>query len=211
MPFRIPRAAYAAMYGPTTGDQVRLADTDLLIEVEADRTIYGEEVKFGGGKVIRDGMGQSQLTRADGGADTVITNALILDYWGIIKADVGLRDGRIAGIGKAGNPDVQPDVDIVIGPGTEIIAGEGRILTAGGIDSHIHWICPQLAEEALYSGVTTMLGGGTGPAEGTSATTCTPGPWHLSRMLQAAEGLPVNLGLFGKGNASRPEALIEMV
>jgi urease subunit alpha len=211
MPFRIPRAAYAAMYGPTTGDRVRLADTDLFIEVEADRTLYGEEVKFGGGKVIRDGMGQSQVTRADGAVDTVITNALILDYWGIIKADVGLRDGRIAAIGKAGNPDVQPDVDIIVGPGTEVIAGEGRILTAGGIDSHIHWICPQLVEEALYSGVTTMLGGGTGPAEGTSATTCTPGPWHLSRMLQAAEGLPVNLGLFGKGNASRPEALIEMV
>ena len=168
-------------------------------------------MKFGGGKVIRDGMGQSQVTRADGAVDTVITNALILDYWGIIKADVGLRDGRIAAIGKAGNPDVQPDVDIIVGPGTEVIAGEGRILTAGGIDSHIHWICPQLVEEALYSGVTTMLGGGTGPAEGTSATTCTPGPWHLARMLQAAEGLPVNLGLFGKGNASRPEALIEMV
>jgi urease subunit alpha len=211
MTFRIPRAAYATMYGPTTGDRVRLADTDLIVEVEADRTLYGEEVKFGGGKVIRDGMGQSQLTRADGAADTVITNALILDYWGIIKADVGLRDGRIAGIGKAGNPDVQPDVDIVIGPGTEVIAGEGRILTAGGIDSHIHWICPQQAEEALYSGVTTMLGGGTGPAEGTNATTCTPGPWHLGRMLQAVEGLPVNVGLFGKGNASRPEALLEMV
>jgi urease subunit alpha len=211
MTFRIPRAAYAAMYGPTTGDRVRLADTNLFIEVEADRTIHGEEVKFGGGKVIRDGMGQSQVTRADGAVDTVITNALILDYWGIIKADVGLRDGRIAGIGKAGNPDVQPDVDIVIGPGTEIIAGEGRILTAGGIDSHIHWICPQQAEEALYAGVTTLLGGGTGPAEGTSATTCTPGPWHLGRMLQAVEGLPVNVGLFGKGNAARPEALIEMV
>jgi urease subunit alpha len=211
MTFRIARAAYATMYGPTTGDRVRLADTDLIIEVEADRTLYGEEVKFGGGKVIRDGMGQSQVTRADGAADTVITNALILDYWGIIKADVGLRDGRIAGIGKAGNPDVQPDVDIVIGPGTEIIAGEGRILTAGGIDSHIHWICPQQAEEALYSGVTTMLGGGTGPAEGTAATTCTPGPWHLGRMLQAVEGLPVNVGLFGKGNAARPEALLEMV
>jgi urease subunit alpha len=211
MPFRIPRAAYAAMYGPTTGDRVRLADTELVIEVEADRTLYGEEVKFGGGKVIRDGMGQSQVTRADGAVDTVITNALILDYWGIIKADLGIRDGRICGIGKAGNPDVQPDVDIIVGPGTEVIAGEGRILTAGGIDSHIHWICPQLVEEALFSGITTMLGGGTGPAEGTSATTCTPGPWHIARMLQAAEGLPVNIGLFGKGNASRPEALIEMV
>jgi len=207
----MPRAAYAAMYGPTVGDRVRLADTDLIIEVEEDRTVYGEEVKFGGGKVIRDGMGQSQVTRAQGAVDTVITNALILDHWGIVKADVALRDGRIHAIGKAGNPDVQPGVDIVVGPGTEVIAGEGRILTAGGIDSHIHWICPQLVEEALYSGVTTMFGGGTGPAEGTSATTCTPGPWHLARMLQAAEGLPVNLGLFGKGNAARPEALVEMV
>ena len=199
------------MFGPTTGDRLRLADTELIIEVESDRTIYGEEVKFGGGKVIRDGMGQSQATRADGAVDTVITNAVILDYWGIVKADIGIRDGRISGIGKAGNPDVQPGVDIVIGPGTEAIAAEGRIITAGGIDSHIHFICPQLIEEALYSGITTMLGGGTGPAAGTAATTCTPGPWHLGRILQAAEGLPVNLGFFGKGNASDPRALIEMV
>jgi urease subunit alpha len=211
MPRAIPRAAYAAMFGPTTGDRVRLADTELFIEIESDRTIYGEEVKFGGGKVIRDGMGQGQATRADGAVDTVITNAVILDYWGIVKADIGIRDGRISGIGKAGNPDIQPGVDIVIGPGTEAIAGEGRIITAGGIDSHIHFICPQLVEEALYSGITTMLGGGTGPAAGTAATTCTPGPWHLGRILQAAEGLPVNLGFFGKGNASDPRALIEMV
>ena len=187
------------------------ADTCLLIEVEEDRTTYGEEVKFGGGKVIRDGMGQSQRSRAEGAVDTVITNALILDHWGIVKADIGLKDGRIAGIGKAGNPDTQPGVTIVIGPGTEVIAGEGRILTAGGIDVHIHMICPQQADEALYSGVTTLMGGGTGPAAGTSATTCTPGPWHMMRMLQAVEGLPINVGLFGKGNASRPEALIEMV
>jgi urease subunit alpha len=207
----IPREAYAAMFGPTTGDRVRLADTDLIIEIESDRTIYGEEVKFGGGKVIRDGMGQGQATRAEGAVDTVITNAVILDYWGIVKADIGIRDGRISGIGKAGNPDVQPGVDIVIGPGTEAIAGENRIVTAGGIDSHIHLICPQLVEEALYSGVTTMLGGGTGPAAGTAATTCTPGPWHIGRMLQAAEGLPVNLGFFGKGNASDPRALVEMI
>jgi urease subunit alpha len=207
----IPRGAYAAMFGPTTGDRLRLADTDLVIEIESDRTIYGEEVKFGGGKVIRDGMGQGQATRADGAVDTVITNAVILDYWGIVKADIGVRDGRISGIGKAGNPDIQPGVDIVIGPGTEAIAGEGRIVTAGGIDSHIHFICPQLVEEALYSGITTMLGGGTGPAAGTAATTCTPGPWHLGRILQAAEGLPVNLGFFGKGNASDPRALVEMV
>ena len=199
------------MFGPTTGDRLRLADTELVIEIESDRTIYGEEVKFGGGKVIRDGMGQSQATRAAGAVDTVITNAVILDHWGIVKADIGIRDGRIAGIGKAGNPDIQPGVDIVIGPGTEAIAGEGRIVTAGGIDSHIHFICPQLVEEALYSGITTMLGGGTGPAAGTAATTCTPGPWHLSRILQAAEGLPVNLGFFGKGNASEPQALVEMV
>ena len=211
MPRAIPRAAYAAMFGPTTGDRVRLADTELFIEIESDRTIYGEEVKFGGGKVIRDGMGQGQATRADGAVDTVITNAVILDYWGIVKADIGIRDGRISGIGKAGNPDIQPGVDIVIGPGTEAIAGEGRIITAGGINSHIHFICPQLVEEALYSGITTMLGGGTGPAAGTAATTCTPGPWHLGRILQAAEGLPVNLGFFGKGNASDPRALIEMV
>jgi urease subunit alpha len=207
----IPRRAYAAMYGPTTGDRLRLADTELFIEIESDRTIYGEEVKFGGGKVIRDGMGQGQASRAEGAADTVITNAVILDHWGVVKADIGVRDGRISGIGKAGNPDTQPGVDIVIGPGTEAIAGEGRILTAGGVDSHIHFICPQLVEEALYSGVTTMLGGGTGPAAGTAATTCTPGPWHIARMLQAAEGFPVNLGFFGKGNASEPRALIEMV
>ena len=207
----IPRAASAAMFGPTTGDRLRLADTDLVIEIESDRTIYGEEVKFGGGKVIRDGMGQGQATRAEGAVDTVITNAVVLDHWGIVKADIGIRDGRISGIGKAGNPDIQPGVDIVIGPGTEAIAGEGRIVTAGGIDSHIHFICPQLVEEALYSGITTMLGGGTGPAAGTAATTCTPGPWHIARMLQAAEGLPVNLGFFGKGNASDPRALVEMV
>ena len=207
----IPRRAYAAMFGPTTGDRLRLADTDLVIEIESDHTIYGEEVKFGGGKVIRDGMGQGQATRADGAVDTVITNAVILDHWGIVKADIGIRDGRICGIGKAGNPDIQPGVDIVIGPGTEAIAGENRIVTAGGIDSHIHLVCPQLVEEALYSGITTMLGGGTGPAAGTAATTCTPGPWHLARILQAAEGLPVNLGFFGKGNASDPRALVEMV
>ena len=207
----IQRGAYAAMFGPTTGDRLRLADTDLIIEIESDRTIYGEEVKFGGGKVIRDGMGQGQATRAEGAVDTVITNAVILDHWGIVKADIGIRDGRISSIGKAGNPDIQPAVDIVIGPGTEVIAGEGRMVTAGGIDSHIHLICPQLVEEALYSGITTMLGGGTGPAAGTSATTCTPGPWHLARILQAAEGLPVNLGFFGKGNASDPRALLEMV
>ena len=207
----IGRGAYAAMFGPTTSDRIRLADTELVIEIESDRTIYGEEVKFGGGKVIRDGMGQGQATRAEGAVDTVITNAVILDHWGIVKADIGIRDGRIAGIGKAGNPDIQPGVDIVIGPGTEIIAGEGKIITAGGIDSHIHMICPQQAEDALYSGVTTMLGGGTGPAAGTSATTCTPGPWHLARIIQAAEGIPVNLGFFGKGNASDPKALVEMV
>ncbi len=211
MAYTIDRASYAQMFGPTTGDRVRLADTDLILEVEDDRTIYGEEVKFGGGKVIRDGMGQSQAGRAEGAVDTVITNALIVDHWGIVKADVGIKDGRIAAIGKAGNPDIQPGVDIVIGPGTEAIAGEGRILTAGGIDAHIHWICPQQVEDALYSGITTMLGGGTGPAEGTNATTCTPGAWHIGRMLQAAEGLPMNLGFFGKGNASRPEALIEQV
>ncbi len=208
---RLPRAAYADMFGPTTGDRVRLADTDLFVEVERDLTTYGEEVKFGGGKVIRDGMGQSQASQAEGAVDTVITNALIIDHWGIVKADVGLRDGRIAAIGKAGNPDVQPNVTIVIGPGTEIIAGEGKILTAGGIDAHIHFICPQLIEEALASGITTLFGGGTGPATGTAATTCTPGPFHLARMLQAAEGLPVNLGFAGKGNASRPAALEEMV
>src|ERR1700682_531304 len=207
----IPRRAYAAMFGPTTGDALRLADTELIIEIESDRTIYGEEVKFGGGKVIRDGMGQGQATRAEGAVDTVITNAVILDHWGIVKADIGIRDGRISGIGKAGNPDIQPGVDIVIGPGTEVIAGEGRIVTAGGIDSHIHLICPQLVEEALYSGITTMLGGGTWALAATAAATCTPGPWHLARIMQAAEGLPVNLGFFGKGNASAPRALVEMV
>ena len=207
----LDRAAYAAMFGPTAGDRVRLADTDLVLEVECDRATPGEEVKFGGGKVLRDGMGQSQATRADGAVDTVITNALILDYWGVIKADVGLRDGRIAAVGKAGNPDVQPDVDIVVGPGTEAIAGEGKILTAGGIDAHIHWISPQQVDDALHSGITTMLGGGTGPAAGSCATTCTPGPWHLGRMLQAAEAFPVNLGFFGKGNASRPAALAEQI
>jgi len=211
MTTRLSRAAYAAMFGPTTGDRLRLADTDLIIEVEADRTTYGEEVKFGGGKVIRDGMGQSQRSRADGAVDTVITNALIIDHWGIVKADVGITDGRIVGIGKAGNPDIQPNVTIVVGPGTEAIAGEGRILTAGALDVHIHFICPQQVEDALHSGVTTLMGGGTGPAEGTKATTCTPGPWHLHRMLQAAEGLPINIGLFGKGNATRPEALVEQV
>ncbi len=211
MPHHIPRPAYAAMYGPTTGDRVRLADTDLIIEVERDLTSYGEEVKFGGGKVIRDGMGQSQITRANGAVDTVITNALIVDYTGIYKADIGLKDGRIAKIGKAGNPDTQPAVNIIIGPGTEIIAGEGRILTAGGFDSHIHFICPQQIDDALHSGVTTMLGGGTGPAHGTLATTCTPGPWHLGRMLQAADALPMNLAFAGKGNASLTEALHEQV
>ena len=199
------------MYGPTTGDRVRLADTALLIEVERDHTIYGEEVKFGGGKTVRDGMAQSQRSRAEGAVDTVVTNALILDHWGIVKADIGITDGRIAVIGKAGNPDIQDGVDIVIGPGTEVIAGEGRIVTAGGVDSHIHFICPQQVEEALASGITTMIGGGTGPATGTAATTCTPGPWHLARMLQAAEALPVNLAFAGKGNASQPAALEEMV
>jgi urease subunit alpha len=208
---RLSRGAYADMFGPTTGDRVRLADTDLIVEVEKDFTLYGEEVKFGGGKVIRDGMGQSQLTNAQGAADTVITNALIIDHWGIVKADVSLVAGRIARIGKAGNPDIQPRVDIIIGPGTEIIAGEGKILTAGGIDAHIHFICPQQIEEALASGVTTMVGGGTGPATGTAATTCTPGPFHLARMLQAAEAFPVNLAFCGKGNASQPAALEEQI
>ncbi|WP_170359486.1 urease subunit alpha [Ruegeria arenilitoris] len=211
MPARIKRSDYAAMYGPTTGDKVRLADTDLIIEVERDLTTYGEEVKFGGGKVIRDGMGQSQATRAEGAVDTVITNALIVDWTGIYKADVGLKDGRIARIGKAGNPDTQPGVDIIVGPGTEAIAGEGRILTAGGFDSHIHFICPQQIEDALHSGLTTMLGGGTGPAHGTLATTCTPGPWHIGRMLQAADAFPMNLAFAGKGNASQPAALREQV
>jgi urease subunit alpha len=207
MAYEIERSAYAAMFGPTIGDKVRLADTDLFIEVEDDKTHYGEEVKFGGGKVIRDGMGQSQVSRQEGAVDTVITNALIVDYTGIIKADVGLKDGRIFSIGKAGNPDIQSNIDIVIGPGTEAIAGEGRILTAGGIDAHIHWISPQQIDDALYSGITTMLGGGTGPAEGTNATTCTPGAWHIGRMIQAAEGLPMNLGFFGKGNASQSTEL----
>jgi urease subunit alpha len=208
---RITRATYADMFGPTTGDRIRLADTELFAEVERDFTLYGEEVKFGGGKVIRDGMGQSQVTNAQGAMDTVITNALIIDHWGIVKADLGLKGGRIAKIGKAGNPDVQPGVDIIIGPGTEIIAGEGKILTAGGIDAHIHFICPQQIEEALASGITTMVGGGTGPATGTSATTCTPGPFHLARMLQAAEAFPMNLAFCGKGNASQPAALEEMI
>ena len=224
MPTQISRADYAAMFGPTTGDRVRLADTDLIIEVERDLTAeraalgsaangprYGEEVKFGGGKVIRDGMGQSQATRAEGAVDTVITNALIVDWTGIYKADVGLRDGRIHKIGKAGNPDTQPGVDIIVGPGTEAIAGEGRILTAGGIDSHIHFICPQQIEDALHSGLTTMIGGGTGPAHGTLATTVTPGPWHMARMLQAADAFPMNLAFAGKGNASLPAALEEQI
>jgi urease subunit alpha len=210
MTVRISRQAYAEMFGPTTGDRVRLADTELWIEVERDYTVYGDEVKFGGGKVIRDGMGQSQRLAAEV-ADTVITNALIVDHWGIVKADVGLKDGRIWRIGKAGNPDVQPGVSIPIGAGSEIIAGEGMILTAGGIDSHIHWICPQQIEEALMSGVTTLLGGGTGPATGTLATTCTPGPWHIQRMLQAAEAFPMNLGFFGKGNVSLPGPAREQI
>jgi urease subunit alpha len=210
-PTALPRAAYADMFGPTKGDRVRLADTELFIEVEKDFTVYGEEVKFGGGKVIRDGMGQAQTTRARGAVDTVITNATIVDHWGIVKADVGLRDGLIASIGKAGNPDIQPDVTVIIGPGTEVIAGEGKILTAGGFDTHIHFICPQQIEEALMSGVTSMLGGGTGPATGTFATTCTPGPWHIARMIEAADDFPMNLGFAGKGNASRPAALIEQV
>src|SRR5688500_7213982 len=200
------RRAYAEMFGPTTGDRVRLGDTDLIIEVERDHTVYGEEVKFGGGKVIRDGMGQSQRHGADV-MDTVITNALIIDHWGIVKADIGLKRGRIAAIGKAGNPDIQPAVTIVIGPGTEIIAGEGQIVTAGGIDSHIHFICPQQIDDALMSGVTTMIGGGTGPAAGTSATTCTPGAGYRAQLLRAGDGLPMNFGLLGKGNASLPEGL----
>ncbi|WP_436246410.1 urease subunit alpha [Mesorhizobium amorphae] len=209
---RITRAAYAQMYGPTVGDKVRLADTELFIEVEKDLTVHGEEVKFGGGKVIRDGMGQSQVSRAQGAVDTVITNALVIDASaGIFKADIGLKDGRIAAIGKAGNPDTQDGVTIIIGPGTEIIAGEGKILTAGGFDAHIHFICPQQIEEALMSGITTMLGGGTGPAHGTLATTCTPGPWHMARMIQSFDAFPMNIGLSGKGNASLPAALEEMV
>ncbi|TDH38586.1 urease subunit alpha [Pseudohoeflea suaedae] len=211
MPAKITRSSYAAMYGPTTGDKLRLADTELFIEVEKDFTTYGEEVKFGGGKVIRDGMGQSQVTRAEGAVDTVITNALVVDHTGIYKADIGLKDGRIAAIGKAGNPDTQPNVDIIVGPGTEAIAGEGKILTAGGFDSHIHFICPQQIEEALMSGLTTMLGGGTGPAHGTLATTCTPGPWHIARMIEAADAFPMNIGFSGKGNAALPAAIEEMV
>jgi urease subunit alpha len=211
MSAKMSRSAYAHMFGPTTGDRLRLADTALLLKIEQDRTSYGEEVKFGGGKVIRDGMGQSQASRAEGAVDTVITNAVIVDHWGIVKADIGLRGGRIAKIGKAGNPDIQTGVDIVIGPGTEVIAGEGKIVTAGGIDAHIHFISPQQVEEAIASGITTMIGGGTGPATGTNATTCTPGPWHIGRMLQACEGLPVNILLAGKGNASRPEALVEQI
>ncbi len=211
MPATLPRAAYADMFGPTIGDRVRLADTSLFIEVERDFTIYGEEVKFGGGKVIRDGMGQSQRTRAQGAPDTVITNATILDHWGIVKADIAIRDGRISAIGKAGNPDIQPGVTIPIGPGTEIIAGEGKIVTAGGMDSHIHFICPQQIDEALASGITTMLGGGTGPATGTFATTCTPGPWHIARMIEAADGFAMNLGFAGKGNAALPAGLVEQV
>src|SRR4051812_44936849 len=210
MSLKISRQAYAEMFGPTTGDRVRLADTELWIEIEKDYTTYGEEVKFGGGKVIRDGMGQSQRLSKDC-ADTVVTNALIIDHWGIVKADIAVKDGRIAGIGKAGNPDIQPAVNIVIGPGTEIIAGEGMIVTAGGIDTHIHFICPQQIDEALMSGITTMIGGGTGPATGTYATTCTPGPWHLRTMLAAAEAFPMNLGFLGKGNASRPGPLREQV
>jgi urease subunit alpha len=211
MAAKIARTIYADMFGPTTGDRIRLADTDLIIEVEKDFTTYGEEVKFGGGKVIRDGMGQSQVTRAAGAVDTVITNAVILDHWGIVKADIGLKDGLIAAIGKAGNPDIQPGVDIIIGPGTEIIAGEGKIITAGAFDTHIHFICPQQIEEALMAGITSMLGGGTGPAHGTLATTCTPGPWHIARMIEAADAFPMNLGFAGKGNASLPAALEEQV
>ncbi|MET4422851.1 urease subunit alpha [Bradyrhizobium sp. 956_D2_N1_5] len=211
MSHTMSRAAYAQMFGPTVGDRVRLADTDLFIAPERDLTIYGEEVKFGGGKVIRDGMGQSQLTRAQGAVDTVITNALILDHWGIVKADIAIRDGLIAAIGKAGNPDIQPGISIIIGPGTEIIAGEGKIITAGGMDTHIHFICPQQIDEALFSGVTTMMGGGTGPAAGTTATTCTPGPWHIHRMLEALDGFPMNFGIFGKGNASLPAGLVEQI
>src|SRR5499425_886513 len=211
MPNTMKRDAYAQMFGPTVGDKVRLADTDLIIEVEHDFTSYGVEVEFGGGKVIRDGMGQSQRSRSEGAVDTVITNALILDHCGIVKADIGIKDGRIAAIGKAGNPDVQPKVSIVIGPGTEVIAGEGKIITAGGIDVHVHFICPQQIEEALYSGLTTLFGGGTGPAAGTNATTCTPGPWHMHRMLQSADAFPVNLGFLAKGNASAAAGLVEQI
>src|SRR6201981_3824815 len=211
MPSRISRSVYADMFGPTTGDRVRLADTDLIIEVEKDFCTYGEEVKFGGGKVIRDGMGQSQIANKQGAVDTVSTNSVILDHWGIVKADVGLKDGLIHSIGKAGNPDIQPGVTIIVGPGTEVIAGEGKILTAGGFDTHIHFICPQQIEEALMSGVTSMLGGGTGPATGTFATTCTPGPWHIHRMIEAADAFPMNLAFMGKGNCSTPGALNEQI
>ncbi len=211
MAYRMDRRAYAETYGPTVGDRVRLADTDLFIEVERDYTTYGDEVKFGGGKVIRDGMGQSPISNADGAVDTVITNALILDWWGIVKADIGIKDGKIYKIGKAGNPYIQNNVDIIIGPGTEAVAGEGMILTAGGIDSHIHFICPQQIETAIASGITTMIGGGTGPATGTNATTCTPGPWNIHRMLQAADAFPINLGFLGKGNSSQPQGLVEQV
>ncbi|MEO1510098.1 MAG: urease subunit alpha, partial [Cyanobacteria bacterium J06633_23] len=211
MSYRMDRRAYAETYGPTVGDRVRLADTALVIEVEQDLTTYGDEVKFGGGKVIRDGMGQSPITRANGAVDMVITNALILDWWGVIKADIGIKDGRIAKIGKAGNPYIQDNVDIIIGPATEAVAGEGMIVTAGGIDSHIHFICPQQIETAIASGVTTMLGGGTGPATGTNATTCTPGAWNIYRMLQAADAFPMNLGFMGKGNSAQPEGLVEQV
>lgn len=211
MSYRMDRRAYAETFGPTTGDRIRLADTELFIEVEQDLTTYGDEVKFGGGKVIRDGMGQSPISNADGAVDTVITNALILDWWGIVKADIGIKNGKIDKIGKAGNPYIQDNVDIIIGPGTEVIAGEGTILTAGGIDSHIHFICPQQIEVAIASGITTMIGGGTGPATGTNATTCTPGPWHIYRMLQAADAFPINIGFLGKGNSSQPQGLIEQI
>ncbi|HLO52622.1 MAG TPA: urease subunit alpha [Kamptonema sp.] len=211
MSYRMDRRAYAETFGPTTGDRIRLADTELFIEVEQDLTTYGDEVKFGGGKVIRDGMGQSPISNADGAVDTVITNALILDWWGIVKADIGIKNGKIDKIGKAGNPYIQDNVDIIIGPGTEVIAGEGTILTAGGIDTHIHFICPQQIEVAIASGITTMIGGGTGPATGTNATTCTPGPWHIYRMLQAADAFPINIGFLGKGNSSQPQGLIEQI
>ena len=208
MPIEIKRSEYSSMFGPTVGDKIRLADTDLIVEVEKDLTIYGEEVKFGGGKVIRDGMGQSQVTREDGAVDTVITNALVVDVNGIFKSDIGIKDGLIHKIGKSGNPDTQPNIDIIIGPGTEIIAGEGKIITAGGFDSHIHFICPQQIDDALHSGLTTMLGGGTGPAHGTLATTCTPGSWHLGKMIQSADAFSMNLAFAGKGNSSKPTFII---
>ncbi len=211
MGYKMDRRAYAETFGPTVGDRIRLADTELIIEVEMDYTNYGDEVKFGGGKVIRDGMGQSPISRADGAVDLVITNALIMDWWGIVKADVGIKDGKIYKIGKAGNPYIQDNIDIIIGPSTEAIAGEGMILTAGGIDSHIHFICPQQIETAIASGITTMIGGGTGPATGTNATTCTPGAWNIYRMLEAAEAFPMNLGFLGKGNSSQPQGLVEQI